>query len=333
MKTVHSSEEFRTYILEELNFQLIKDNDYYRLYQNAQNELYHFYFRKNCYEFGIAEYTILHDFRVSFHNPTHLLRFGIVYEGTTKFRLNGQLVDSFSPSSFFVMEKNIKGQQVWKTGQHFHGTEITIYGDYFEQVVWELTGKPYDFSSILLNSTYHFLSLEMTKCIQQMQELALSGNLNPIYLDSKIRECIALIYDEYYNHSHDFYTAENHSVSVSVGSRSLTLNPTDITRIRQAHEILTKEYTNPPTIDALSQIVLLDSQKLKVGFHHLYHQTIGDFITTLKMVAAANLLCTTTLHIADIALKLGYSQTGNFIHMFRKYYGLTPLQYRKKSEP
>ena len=37
------------------------------------------------------------------------MRFGTVYTGETKFEIEDNPVSSFSPSSFFVVEKGIKG--------------------------------------------------------------------------------------------------------------------------------------------------------------------------------------------------------------------------------
>ncbi|WP_273063411.1 hypothetical protein, partial [Wolinella succinogenes] len=64
-----------------------------------------------------------------------LMRFGLVYKGITEFKIENNPVSSFTPSSFFVIEKNLKGEQHWKKGQHFHGTEITIYENYFKEII------------------------------------------------------------------------------------------------------------------------------------------------------------------------------------------------------
>ena len=63
-------------------------------------------------------------------------------------------------------------------------------------------------------------------------------------------------------------------------------------------------------------MVLLNPQKLQAGFSYYYHQSIGDFITSLKMTLAANLLCTTEMRISDISKKVGYLYPSNFIKMY-----------------
>ena len=100
-------------------------------------------------------------------------------------------------------------------------------------------------------------------------------------------------------------------------------------RRQKAHDILSKEFCNPPTINALSKMVFLNEQKLKAGFSARYHMSINQYTTSLKMALAENLLSTTELSIDEIAKKIGYNHSGNFIKMFKKVHGKTPLSFRK----
>ena len=44
---------------------------------------------------------------------------------------------------------------------------------------------------------------------------------------------------------------------------------------------------------------------------------------------AENLLSTTELSVDEIAKMLGYNYSGNFVKMFKKIHGKTPLAFRK----
>ena len=46
------------------------------------------------------------------------------------------------------------------------------------------------------------------------------------------------------------------------------------------------------------------------------------------MILAATLL-REGKSVLDVGLKLGYADNSYFIKLFRKYYGVTPLQYKK----
>lgn len=56
---------------------------------------------------------------------------------------------------------------------------------------------------------------------------------------------------------------------------------------------------------------------------------IGEYTTSLRMAMGASLLSSTDLSVSDIAKKTGYRYSGNFSKMFKKYYGVSPLEYRR----
>ncbi|HOP09972.1 MAG TPA: response regulator [Oscillospiraceae bacterium] len=57
-----------------------------------------------------------------------------------------------------------------------------------------------------------------------------------------------------------------------------------------------------------------------------------DYVCDCKMQEAKRLLLETNLKIYAIAEKLHYYDTGYFIRIFKKYYGVSPNQFRQRSE-
>lgn len=55
-----------------------------------------------------------------------------------------------------------------------------------------------------------------------------------------------------------------------------------------------------------------------------------SFLLKTRIERAKELLADTGLKISDIALNVGFSNQQRFNEMFKKYTGMTPLQYRKK---
>ncbi|OPJ55858.1 helix-turn-helix domain-containing protein [Alkalithermobacter paradoxus] len=328
---VKSNEEFRNVLLKMLSFSK-NESDNYILYTNKEKpELGYLinYSRKGYYNLDIADYTIPKDFSISFDNPELLVRFGIVYEGVTEFNIENSPVSSFTPSSFFVIEKDIKGRQRWKKGQHFHGIEITIYESYFNEVIKPNFPNIMDLDAFIKNYTYTYLPLEIVEIIRQLQSLSYKNTLTSIYLESKILECIAILINEVTNSPENAFTNQINYGNINIGNRVIKLTASDIQAIQKAHEILEKNYNNPPTIKALSKMVFLNEQKLKAGFSKHYHMSIGEYINHIRMTVAANLISTTDLSIEDIAYKVGYNYCANFSKMFKKIYGKTPLRFRK----
>ena len=327
-----TTKDFQATVLNKMTFKPYETKNY-TIYKNENNpELGHFikYSREEFYDFGIGDYTIPADFSISFDHNEEIMRFGTVYTGETSFEIEDNPVSSFTPSSFFVVEKTIQGKQFWKKGQHFHGAEITIYKKYFDEVIRPNFPNTLDFDNFISNYTYRYLPLEISTIIQRLRSMSEVNELTPIYLESKILESIALLSKELNSSPENVFTNQLNYGKIKIGKdRYITLTASDAHAIQKAHDILTEEACNPPTIKALSKIVFLNEQKLKAGFSAKYHMSISEYTNSIRMTMAENLLSTTELSIDEISKQLGYNYSGNFVKMFKKTHGKTPLAFRK----
>ncbi|WP_288222056.1 AraC family transcriptional regulator [uncultured Clostridium sp.] len=327
-----TTKEFQNKILDKMTFTAFPEKNY-TLYKNEDKpELGYFikYSRDGYYDFGIGDYTIPSDFSLSFDHQEELIRFGTVYIGETKFKIENNPVSTFTPSSFFVSEKGLKGKQSWKKGQHLHGAEVTIYKKYFDEIINPNFPNNIDFDSFITNYTYNYLPLDVASIIQSLRSLSQADILTSLYLESKILECIAIISNEIQSSSENTFTNQLNYGSIKIGkNRYVNLTASDVKSLQKAHDILTKEACNPPTIKSLSKMVFLNEQKLKAGFSAKYHMSISQYTTSIRMTMAENLLSTTDLSIDEISKMVGYNYSGNFVKMFKKVHGKTPLSFRK----
>lgn len=327
-----TTKDFQNRVLNKMTFTPYETENY-TIYKNENKpELGYFikYSREGYYDFGIGDYTIPSDFSISFEHNEHLMRFGTVYTGETEFEIENNPISSFSPSSFFVVEKEIKGKQSWKKGQHYHGAEITIYKRYFDEIIKPNFSKTIDFDNFISNYTYRYLPLEISSIIQRLRSMSESDKITSLYLESKILECVALLYNELTSSQENVFTNQLNYGEIKIGKdRFITLTASDANAIQKAHDILTEEVCNPPTIKSLSKMVFLNEQKLKAGFSTKYHMSISEYTNSLRMTMAENLLSTTELSVEEIAKKLGYNYSGNFVKSFKKVHGKTPLNFRK----
>ncbi|MGG7214953.1 helix-turn-helix domain-containing protein [Clostridium nigeriense] len=330
-----TTKEFQNMVLEKITFSEYPMENC-TIYKNEDRpELGYFikYSREGYYDFGIGDYTIPLNFSLAFDHKEELMRFGTVYTGETKFKIENNPVSSFSPSSFFVVEKGLRGKQSWTEGQHFHGAEITIYKKYFDEVIKPSFPKTIGFDNFIVNYTYRYLPLEIASIIQNLRSLSQVDSLTPLYLESKILECIALISNEVHSSPENAFTNQLNYGDIKIGKdRRVTLTASDANAIQKAYDILTKEACNPPTIKSLSKMVFLNEQKLKAGFSAKYHMSINQYTTSIRITMAENLLSTTDLSIDEISKMVGYNYSGNFIKMFKKVHGKTPLSFRRMKE-
>jgi len=330
--TSKTTKDFQNKILEKITFSPYPRGNSI-IYKNVKRpELGYFikYSRDGYYDFCIGDYTIPEDFSLSFEHKEEFIRFGTVYTGETQFKIENNPVSSFSPSSFFIVEKSIKGNQSWKKGQHFHGAEIIIHKKYFDEVINPNFKDTLDFNHFIENYTYRYLPLEMVSIIQNIRNLAELHELTPLYLESKILECIYVMSREIHSSPENIFINQINYGDIKIGkNRFVKLTASDANALQKAYEILTKEACNPPTIKTLSKMVFLNEQKLKAGFSAKYHMSISEYTNSLRMTMSENLLSTTDLSVDEISKMVGYNYSGNFIKMFKKFHGKTPLAFRK----
>lgn len=66
----------------------------------------------------------------------------------------------------------------------------------------------------------------------------------------------------------------------------------------------------------------------------LFKQQTGvsctEFVIQVRLNKASELLINTSHSILDIATDVGFNNLSNFNRQFKRYYQLTPSQYRKK---
>ena len=67
----------------------------------------------------------------------------------------------------------------------------------------------------------------------------------------------------------------------------------------------------------------------KFYFRGVYGQNISTYLREARMKAAAEFLEDTSRPIAEIAEQIGYSNQGKFAAVFKKQFGMSPLEYRR----
>ena len=100
--------------------------------------------------------------------------------------------------------------------------------------------------------------------------------------------------------------------------------------IRQIHDLLTSNLDQRCSIETLSRQYLMNPTTLKRMFKAIYGTSIAAHIREHKMEHAAQLLRSSDLSIADIALKVGYDSQSRFSSVFKEYYQMLPKEYRRR---
>ena len=85
------------------------------------------------------------------------------------------------------------------------------------------------------------------------------------------------------------------------------------------------------TLKELSEFFNYSERQLQRIIKSSTGMSFSDNIQKLKMHQAARLLANPDISVAAIAEELGYANPGNFRYVFKKYYGMTPMEYRMQS--
>ena len=88
------------------------------------------------------------------------------------------------------------------------------------------------------------------------------------------------------------------------------------------------------------QITLADVAKYvnfsEFHFHRLFtkysEETLNQFVTRIKMERSAVYLAVNTeISITDIAFNYGYNSSSSYNKAFKKHYGVSPTEFRKRA--
>lgn len=101
--------------------------------------------------------------------------------------------------------------------------------------------------------------------------------------------------------------------------------------IRQIHDQLVNNMEQRFSIETLSKQYLMNPTTLKKLFKAIYGTSLAAHIREHRMEHAAELLRTSNLSIADIALKVGYDSQSRFSSAFKNHFQILPKEYRKNT--
>lgn len=83
------------------------------------------------------------------------------------------------------------------------------------------------------------------------------------------------------------------------------------------------------TLDDLSKATLVSVAKIRKLFYKKHSCSPMQYFNQLKIEAAIELMCSTSLSYAEIASRLGFSSAAYFSRLFKKKTGLSPSEYIK----
>lgn len=185
------------------------------------------------------------------------------------------------------------------------------YESYLKEQFGDLYQSPTDaFRSI--DETTDFP--EMAKLLKELWNYRGEGLPATLYYDAKAAEALSLVF---YRHKKLNET------------KTVQLSETDRNMLDSLSAYIGDHYADQLSICMLAKIACMGTTKLKKCFKIHFGCTIADYIQQVRIDKAEHLLAYTDLPVGEVAKAVGYTASGHFADLFRKYKGILPLEYRK----
>lgn len=102
--------------------------------------------------------------------------------------------------------------------------------------------------------------------------------------------------------------------------------------IQQAAKYISEHYHESITLEDVASIVHMEKTYFSKRFKALIGTGFLEYLTQTRLCAARELLIKTELSIGEISDTCGFSSSNYFGDVFRRYYGISPTNYRKGTQ-
>lgn len=107
----------------------------------------------------------------------------------------------------------------------------------------------------------------------------------------------------------------------------------DLRKIKEVHDFVLKNvYNSLPSLKEMANMVGTNEHKLKSGFKEIYGNTIFRYQAEKRLRQAELLIKDTFIPLKTIANSTGFKSQPHFTRSFKKVYGCSPREYRKRFE-
>ncbi len=98
--------------------------------------------------------------------------------------------------------------------------------------------------------------------------------------------------------------------------------------VRHALEYIHSKYTTEISLDQISMVAGFSKYHFLRIFREYLGVTPGEYVRSLRLTHAKELLLKTKIDLTSIALESGFQSLSSFDRVFRKQYGMNPSAYR-----
>ncbi len=121
---------------------------------------------------------------------------------------------------------------------------------------------------------------------------------------------------------------ENHLIA-SAGYSSKVLSP-ESKRMDRVYGYIMENYRKKITAQEVASMVNMSESAFSHFFKKSTNRSFSNFLTETRLGEVCKLLLETQDSVSEICFKCGYKNLSNFNRLFKKYRGMTPVEYRRQ---
>ena len=104
----------------------------------------------------------------------------------------------------------------------------------------------------------------------------------------------------------------------------------DLVRLRQARDLMDREYAQPLDVPALARRALMSPGHFSRSFRAAYGETPYSYLMTRRIERAMALLRRGDMSVTEVCFEVGCSSLGTFSTRFSELVGMPPSAYRER---
>ena len=102
-------------------------------------------------------------------------------------------------------------------------------------------------------------------------------------------------------------------------------------RIKTMLQFIQEHYAEDVSVEQIAASASISASECLRCFHDMIGTTPNQYLREQRAQRAAELLCSTGLQVAEIAMQCGFQDASYFARAFRQVYGCGPTEYRRKA--
>lgn len=100
--------------------------------------------------------------------------------------------------------------------------------------------------------------------------------------------------------------------------------------VLKTQEIIENRYQEKITVDELADYIAVNRRTFERRFKNATNNTVVQYLQRVRVEAAKRQLESSRKNVSEVMYEVGYSDNKAFRNVFRKYAGISPVEYRNK---